>query len=74
MPNDHDMFAYIDPAAGATIVQLVVAGTVGVGAVVKLKWSSIKSLFNRGEISGDETSRIDSVSDDSPEAPVDIDG
>jgi len=41
------MFGYIDPAAGATIMQLIVAGTVGVGAVVKLKWHTIKSFFDR---------------------------
>lgn len=28
-------------------MQLVLAGTVGVGAIIKLKWHSIRSLFGR---------------------------
>ncbi|MFV1961811.1 MAG: hypothetical protein ACC658_08245 [Acidimicrobiia bacterium] len=40
-------FAYVDPGAGATLMQLVLAGTVGIGAIVKLKWHSIRSLFRR---------------------------
>jgi len=41
------MFGYIDPASGATIMQLVVAGTVGIGAVVKLKWHTIRGFLDR---------------------------
>ena len=48
------MFGYIDPAAGATIMQLMVAGTVGVGAVVKLKWHTISGYFNRADATIDE--------------------
>ncbi len=43
------MFGYIDPAAGATIMQLVVAGTVGIGAVVKLKWHTIRGFFDKSD-------------------------
>lgn len=41
------IIAYVDPGAGATLMQLVLAGTVGVGAIIKLKWHSIRSLFGR---------------------------
>ena len=36
------VFAYLDPGVGATVVQLVLAGTVGIGALVKLRWKSVK--------------------------------
>jgi len=64
------IFGYIDPAVGATIAQLVVAGTVGVGAVLKLKWRSIRGFFGRdnppanGPIAGTEISSDETV--DSP--------
>jgi hypothetical protein len=50
------MFGYIDPAAGATIMQLIVAGTVGLGAVVKLKWHTISGYFNRADATADQSS------------------
>jgi hypothetical protein len=50
------MFGYIDPAAGATIMQLIVAGTVGLGAVVKLKWHTISGYFNRADTTVDQSS------------------
>lgn len=43
------VFAYLDPAIGATVIQLVLAGFVGIGAVVKLRWKSIKKAFGRGD-------------------------
>lgn len=39
------LFAYLDPGTGATLMQLMLAGTVGIGALVRLKWESIRSLF-----------------------------
>jgi len=44
------MVGYVDPGTGATIMQLVLAGTVGIGAIVRLKWNSIHSLFRRSGI------------------------
>lgn len=38
-------FAYLDPGSTATILQLTIAGTAGIAAVVKMKWHSIKGLF-----------------------------
>lgn len=73
MPKDHDMFSYIDPAAGATIMQLVVAGTVGIGAVVKLKWSSIKSLFNRTDQSGGPTADVEDSGEALQAQTIDVD-
>lgn len=45
------MLAYIDAGTGATLMQLVLAGTVGIGAIIKLKWRAI-----RGMISGSDDS------------------
>jgi len=41
------VLGYLDPGTGATLMQLVLAGTVGIGAIIKLKWNSIRSLFGR---------------------------
>jgi hypothetical protein len=38
----NSVLAYVDPGVGATVVQLVLAGTVGIGALVKLRWKSVK--------------------------------
>ena len=43
------VLAYVDPGVGATVLQLALAGTVGVGALVKLRWRSIKKALGREE-------------------------
>jgi hypothetical protein len=40
---------YVDPGTGATLVQLALAGTVGIGAIVRLKWASIQSMLGRSD-------------------------
>ena len=52
--------AYIDPGVGATVIQLVLVGVVGIGALVKLRWQQIKRFVNRRE------------SDSEPEAVPDL--
>lgn len=41
------LLAYVDPGVGATVMQLVLAGAVGIGALIKLRWDKVKSLFSR---------------------------
>ena len=41
------LLAYVDPGVGATVMQLVLAGAVGIGALVKLRWESVKGLLAR---------------------------
>jgi hypothetical protein len=41
------IFAYLDPGTGATLTQLLLAGTVGIGVIVKMKWHSVRSFFDR---------------------------
>lgn len=43
------VFAYVDPGVGATVLQLALAGTVGIGALVKLRWKSVKRAFGRSD-------------------------
>ena len=47
--------AYVDPGVGATVMQLVLAGVVGIGALVKMRWEKVKSLFSRGSSGDTET-------------------
>ncbi len=39
--------AYLDPGSGSFIIQLLIAGLVGAGFLVKAYWKKIKGLFNR---------------------------
>lgn len=39
--------AYLDPGSGSFLIQLLIAGLVGLGFIVKGYWGKIKSLFNR---------------------------
>ena len=55
---------YIDPGTGATITQLLLAGTVGVAAVVKLKWHSIRSFFSRSKAADDSAPEVAPVEDE----------
>lgn len=53
------IIGYVDPGVGATLMQLILAGTVGIGVIFKLKWRSIRSLLSRlnvvrGDSSGTE--------------------
>ncbi len=39
--------AYLDPGSGSFIIQLLIAGLVGAGFLVKVYWKKIKGLFSR---------------------------
>jgi hypothetical protein len=39
--------AYLDPSSGSFLIQLLIAGLVGVAFAIKMSWKKIKSLFNR---------------------------
>ena len=55
--------AYLDPGSTATILQLTIAGTAGIAAILKLKWNSIKGFFSsRSGASEDPEKVTDSVS------------
>ncbi len=39
--------AYLDPGSGSFLIQLLIAGLVGAGFIVKVYWKKIKGLFSR---------------------------
>ena len=48
--------AYLDPGSGSFLVQLLIAGIVGAGFIVKMYWKKIKGLFNRSDPGNEEDS------------------
>ena len=42
-----DAFAYLDPASGSLILQMVVGALVGVGITIKVYWYKIKEKISR---------------------------
>jgi hypothetical protein len=40
-------YAYLDPGTGSYVFQLLIAGAVGLGFLVKVYWSRIKLFFTR---------------------------
>jgi hypothetical protein len=53
------VIAYVDPGVGATILQVVLAGTVGIGALIKLRWRSIKRAFGEEDAPDVAAERVD---------------
>ncbi len=41
----HIIYAYIDPGTGSYIIQLVIAGFIGLSIGVKIFWKKIKAFF-----------------------------
>lgn len=41
------VFAYLDPGAGATLMQILLAGTAGVAAAAKLRMNAIKRRLGK---------------------------
>ncbi len=42
-----DAFAYLDPASGSLVIQMLVGALVGVGITVKVYWYKIKEKISR---------------------------
>jgi hypothetical protein len=41
--------AYLDPGSGSFLIQLLIAGVVGAGFLIKAYWKKIKGLFTRSQ-------------------------
>jgi hypothetical protein len=41
---------YLDPGVGSVVLQVIIAGVLGVGVFIKLFWKKIKSFFGKKEI------------------------
>lgn len=40
---------YLDPGSGSIIIQVLVAGLLGLGFAIKASWGRIKSMFGKSE-------------------------
>jgi hypothetical protein len=47
LASTHEAYAYIDPGTGSYVMQLIIAGLVGVGFAIKIYWGRIKGFFSR---------------------------
>ena len=50
--------AYLDPGSGSFLVQLLIAGIVGAGFLIKVYWKKIKGLFNRSNPGKEEDNDV----------------
>jgi hypothetical protein len=50
--------AYLDPGSGSFLIQLLIAGIVGAGFIIKVYWKKIKGLFNRSETKKEDDSDV----------------
>lgn len=41
---------YLDPGFGSMILQLVLAGLLGVGVVIRIFWKNIRALFGKSSV------------------------
>jgi hypothetical protein len=46
--------AYLDPGSGSFLIQLLIAGIVGAGFLIKMYWKKIKGLFTRSDTNKEE--------------------
>jgi len=50
--------AYLDPGSGSFLIQLLLAGIVGAGFIIKVYWKKIKGLFTRSAPKKEDDSEI----------------
>ena len=46
---------YLDPGSGSFIIQLIIAGLLGLGILVRSQWGKIKKLFGKKKTKNEET-------------------
>jgi hypothetical protein len=49
-----DKLAYLDPGSGSFLLQLLIAGLLGLGIALRASWSRIKKLFGGKTIKDDD--------------------
>jgi len=52
--------AYLDPGTGSFVIQLVLAGLLGIGVVARIYWKKIVGIFRRNK-SGDILDTLDDI-------------
>ena len=50
---------YLDPGSGSIIIQVLLAGILGAGVIIRVFWKKIQSLFAKKE-----TNKLDQESDE----------
>ena len=50
--------AYLDPGSGSFLIQLLIAGLVGAGFLIKAYWKKIKGLFNRSAVKKEDDDQL----------------
>jgi hypothetical protein len=50
--------AYLDPGSGSFLIQLIIAGLVGAGFLIKTYWKKIKGLFNRSSLNKEDDTDV----------------
>jgi hypothetical protein len=50
--------AYLDPGSGSFLIQLLIAGIVGAGFIIKVYWKKIKGLFSKSESKKEDDSDV----------------
>ena len=50
--------AYLDPGSGSFLIQLLIAGLVGAGFLIKAYWKKIKGLFSRSDTKKEDDTDI----------------
>ena len=46
---------YLDPGSGSIIFQLLIAGLVGAGFIIRAYWKKISGIFRKGQSEGEES-------------------
>lgn len=54
------VIAYLDPGSGSLILQLLIAGLMGAGILVKVFWKKIKGLFSRSSVKKEDDTQLQS--------------
>jgi hypothetical protein len=52
------VIAYLDPGSGSLILQLLLAGLMGAGILVKVFWKKIKSFFTRKSVKQEDDTEL----------------
>lgn len=58
--------AYLDPGTGSLIIQMVLAGLLGIAVVVRIYWKKIVAFFSKNKNADvlDELDKMDEYGDD----------
>ena len=61
-------WAYLDPASGSMLLQLLVGGVAGAFVAIKLYWKRFRAFLGLGNADEAETVAYDAAGDDEPTA------